>query len=102
MQEHIKRLEDENHALKTELRRKDDLRWEKVERGLAQISGLRSAVDSLTTAINGTEAEPAKGFKVRVDRLEQTEKDRSWFNRVVTVSVVGLVIKAIWSAIKGQ
>lgn len=44
--------------------------------------------------------EPSNGIIVRLDRLEQTEKRRSWATHTALAGVIGLVIKLAWGFIK--
>ncbi len=91
-------LKEENQRLKHEAMRRDDDRWDEVNSKLEEI---KSSVDEVNATINGTATAPEKGFKVRLDRLEQNDKDRTWFNRAVLFCIIGLMIKAVWSAMKG-
>ena len=55
------------------------------------------AVKHLLTG-NGT---PERGIIVRVDRLEQSDKTRSWWTRTAAAAGVTALVGTCWSVIRG-
>jgi len=63
---------------------------------VAQITEhLRSIDEKLNTCINILGGSPGgnPGLVVKVDRLEQSEKRRSWLIKAIVVSLIGLILK---------
>jgi hypothetical protein len=102
MNEELERLRKENDRLKAEKVRSDDERWEEVKVNMAHIPKLVTDLEELKVSINGCPEEPDKGMKVRVDRLEQSEKRRSAIIAFLATSTVGLAINALWVRFTGK
>ena len=62
-----------------------------------EVHHLRTGQQQLADAIFGNGRE---GVVTRVDRLEQTDKRRSWFERAVIGAVVALLVGAVFVGIR--
>jgi hypothetical protein len=63
-----------------------------MEQIRADLRAIRDDVAEIRKTVCGTAADPAKGLIVRVDRLEQTDKRRTWWTRsAVGASIASLV-----------
>lgn len=66
---------------------------------LRQLERFDAKLDQITQFIYGN-GEPAKGFVVRVDRLEQFRAIMIWTVGTVVVSVVGMIVHGIAGAMR--
>lgn len=64
---------------------------------LEKIASVERKIDRISLAIYGN-GEPAKGFIVRMDRLEQTKSALLWTVAIIGTSVIGIIIHGIAQA----
>ena len=64
---------------------------------LQKLTELRNTQLEMRTILTGN-GEPAKGLVLKVDRLEQEEKRRTWMTRSILVAVIGLIAKSLFEA----
>ena len=111
--ERINQLQAEVERLKSEQSRKDDERWDLVKEQYSKceqnwrevhskLNQVHKEVAEINVTVNGTAEAPEKGLKIRLDRIEQKEKSRSWFNRAVGGTLLTLVLKQLWSLLSGK
>ena len=87
-QDHQKTVEDRVGSLE-DLASKIYLQNERQQIVLNQI---KEQQDEFCVAINGTNEEPQKGLKVRVDRLEEQSKTTSWLSKTTLGAVIAAVV----------
>lgn len=102
MTQNNEQLREEVRRLKQEIQREDDKRWDEVKANMALIPGIKAKVDALDVTINGSPDDAGKGVKVRLDRLEQTEKVRSWVFGGLTATTLALVLNTVWGKLTGK
>ena len=64
---------------------------------LQKLDALRSTQLEMKTILTGN-GDPTKGLVLKVDRLEQDEKRRTWMTRSILVAVIGLIAKSLFEA----
>jgi hypothetical protein len=65
-----------------------------IVRLMSEVRDILKRHDTMFFGTNGN-----AGMMTRLDRLEQSEKSRQWFQRAVAVTSVGLVLKIFWDII---
>ncbi len=104
MDEHFKRLEEllmsDNEAVLSAI---DSLKGEMRSQhaNLNALSSTNSAkLDKLEIILTGG-SEPSKGVVVRLDRVEQQEEGRRWWQRGLSAGVLGAIGLTIWNWLTG-
>lgn len=70
---------------------------EKDQLILDRVSKIVEKHDDTLYGRNGSD-----GMKVDIDRLKQKEIMRNWFYAAVGISIIGLVVRAVWEIITHQ
>lgn len=93
-------LMEEVHRLKEDRRKQDEERWQKVQEHMSLIPSMSKKLEALDISINGCDEEPEKGIKVRLDRLEQTEKRRDWWITSALGASISAIGVSLWNLLR--
>lgn len=99
--ERERELQNEINRLHEERERRDNARWDEIKELLGPIPEIQKSVEETKIILNGPPSEPEKGLKVRVDRLEQSQSRRDWWNKTIVGALLASIATSIWMWFKG-
>ena len=63
---------------------------------------INGKLDAIHTCVSGPPDAPERGLKIRLDRLEQTERSRSrWFWTSIT-AIASLLAETVWQHLRSK
>lgn len=64
------------------------------------VARIEEKVNRLCLLIEGDDSDNKPGLKLKVDRLVQTEKRRSWILHAFGTGIIGIIAERVWSLLK--